>query len=165
MPIRARNDVPINFNSKQENIRGLFNKGYAHYSRTVNVHNLRWPKNKWKLMSYNDWLYHAKRYVDERRRGYLRTHTQSIYDNRKRGEARLNHAFRMFMINRYGAFPTYKNEDYNKLHRAFGGKYITHPIYPDIKKEKEGWLFQKMLRAYDRAKQKEQQRNNSSKRK
>lgn len=149
-----RQSFPRNRDSRQQNIPNLFNKGYGFYIRTRNVHNARWPRDKWGLLSYSDWLDKARDYARARRARYLTVGEKRVKKNRKSAEIRLNKRFEDYMLHRHGAWPTYKNQIYEKLHLKRNHQFVNPPYYPDIKKEKEDWLTERMYRAYDRAKQK-----------
>ena len=116
----------------------MFNKGYAHFTRTVNIHNSRFPNDPWPKWNYPDWLKWANYHSRQRR--------QQILQNKQKSANKFNQNFYHYIINKYGAWPSFKNPRYlalaNRNSMAKGLPTV------DIKKEKEQYLTNKMNAIY-----------------
>ena len=152
--IYPRNYFPHNRDSRPEYIPALFRRGYNFYVSTHNVHNKRWPRDKWRFMDYREWLDTAREYAKARRSNYLSVGERRVRKNRESAEYKLNKRFEDVILHRYGAWPTYKNQIYEKLHNRRNYQFVNPPYYPDLKQEKENWLNERIYRAYNRARQK-----------
>lgn len=117
----------------------MFNKGYGHFLRTINVHNMRYPNDKWPVWKYPEWLKWAKYHSRKKR--------QQVLENKKKAANRFNQDFYHYMINKYGAWPSIKNPRYLSANK----NAVRHV---NIKEEKERFLIAKMTAIYNKLKNK-----------
>lgn len=115
----------------------LFSHGYQFFLRTIDVHNKRWPNDKWPDHPY--WLF-LRKAIQVSKMKYRQRHPR--YRTALEQKKKLNSEFYRWMITEHGGWPSIKNPWYTK------GDMV------DIAAEKKRFLRWKMQRAYDRAKKK-----------
>lgn len=89
----------------------LFLSGYEHFQRTINVHNRRWPTDKWPMLTLREFLDRAK-WIQQRR--YASKHPNNeairftIATRHQQAKHRANTLFWNYVKSHYGGIPTNK---------------------------------------------------------
>lgn len=124
------------------NYPNLFTHGYKHFLNTIDVHNKRWPNDPWPTIPISEFLTKARNITKNK---YTKTHPPPMTAEQRKHK--LNQEFYHYIIDKYGAWPNTTNPYYQSIAHAQG-----YYEYPDIKKEKEQFLMNKMLKIANRIK-------------